>query len=143
MPKVRTGSAEKWSRRTAQATADYVAGIQNPRADWAAQTTNAEPNYQSGVQQAIAAKRFSGGVRRRGTAGWQAKSLSKGADRYAGGATASTQDYQERVQPYLDVISSLTLPPRGPKGDPKNYARVEAIGKALRAKKLALSGSPS
>jgi hypothetical protein len=37
----------------------------------------------------------------------------------------------------LDVIANTVLPPRGPKGDPRNLDRVKAITTALRAKKLA------
>jgi hypothetical protein len=45
------------------------------------------------------------------------------------------QDYQEGVQPYLDTIAATVLPPRFPKGDPRNLERVKAITTALRKRK--------
>ena len=39
------------------------------------------------------------------------------------------------------TIASLTLTARKPKGDPANYQRVEQIGKALNAKRLATLGA--
>jgi hypothetical protein len=40
----------------------------------------------------------------------------------------------------LQVIESIQLPPRGPKGDPRNIERVRVIAQALRARKLAAVG---
>ena len=37
----------------------------------------------------------------------------------------------------LRVMEGVTLPARGPKGDPKNYDRVKAIGEALHKYKVA------
>jgi hypothetical protein len=44
------------------------------------------------------------------------------------------------VTPYLNTIAALNLPPRQAKGNPANYQRVQAVGDALRAKKLAGGG---
>ena len=38
-------------------------------------------------------------------------------------------------QPYADTIRSTTLPPRFPKGDPRNLERTKAIATALFNKK--------
>ena len=59
-----------------------------------------------------------------------------GADRFASGVEAGLSNYEEGVKPYLDVIASTSLPPRGPKGDPRNYERVKVMGEALRKKKV-------
>ncbi|MBA7568160.1 hypothetical protein ES708_09881 [subsurface metagenome] len=40
----------------------------------------------------------------------------------------------------FSTIAALTLSPRKPRGDPANYNRVQEIGKALNAKRLALLG---
>ena len=126
-------------RRASAATEDYTSGVQNPRTDWQAATLAAEGAQAAGVQQAISRKRFSKGVQRAGTARWQAKSTSLGAQRFAGGVAAGASDYANNVAPFLQTIEATTLPPRGPKGDPRNIQRVSAIDQALRAKKLSMS----
>ena len=45
-------------------------------------------------------------------------------------------DFEKGFAPYADVIRATALPPRFPKGDPRNYTRVQVIGTALRAKKV-------
>ena len=136
MPKVRSGGTQRWVDHASRATEDYVAGIQNPRADWATQTANAESSYERGIQEAISMKRFGKGVKKAGSASQIAGAVGKGAQRYAGGVTDGQAKYANNVQPFLDVINSTTLPPRGPKGDPRNIDRVKAITAALRNKKL-------
>lgn len=137
MPKVRGNVAQKWSRRTASAGQEYTDGINSPRASWQAQTTAAAPIQAQAIQQAIADKRFEKGVARAGDARWASKSLSKGAARFGPGVQDAEADYARGVQPYLDVIANITLPARGPKGDPKNIQRVAVLAKALRDRKLA------
>jgi len=138
MPKVRAGSSQRWVDHASRATDDYVQGIQNPRADWAIATSNAEGNYEQGIQDAISKKRFGKGVKRAGSQAQISGAIGKGKDRYAGGVSAAEAKYASRVQPFLDTIANLSLPPRGPKGDPRNLDRVAAIAKALRAKKLSM-----
>jgi hypothetical protein len=137
MPKIRSGGAQRWVDHASRATADYVQGIQNPRVDWAQATSNAEPTYNQAVQDAISKGRFGKGVKKAGSATQIAGAIGKGQQRYAPGVSDAVAKYSERVQPFLDVIASTTLPPRGPKGDPRNLDRVKAIAVALRAKKLA------
>jgi hypothetical protein len=136
MPKIRGNPGSKWVRKASVASQDYQDGIQQPRASWAAQTTNAAGNYNMGVQQAIAARRFERGVSAAGDAKWQAKSLALGVPRFAQGCAEAQSDYERGVAPYLQVIQSTTLPPRGPKGDIKNIQRVAVLAKALRDRKV-------
>ena len=136
MPKVRQGSSQRWVDHASRATDDYVQGVQNPRVDWAIATANAEGTYEQGVQDAIAKKQFGKGVKRVGSAAQIAGAVNKGQARYASGITDAQAKYASRVQPFLDTIANVTLPPRGPKGDPRNLDRVKAITVALRNKKL-------
>jgi hypothetical protein len=129
--------AKKYATRGAAAGTDYAAGVANPRQDWNAATAAAASTYAAGVQQAIGNGSFVKGVNAAGTAKWQRKAQSTGAQRYGPGVQAAQGDYQNGVAPYLQVIAGLTLPPRAPKGDPGNIQRVAAIAQALRAKKLA------
>lgn len=130
-------AAAKYATNGAAAGAAYAAGVASPRQDWQAATAAAAPTYAAGVQAAIGANSFAKGVATAGTAKWQRKASGVGAQRFPAGVTAAKGDYQNGVAPYLQVISGLTLPPRGPKGDPGNVQRVAAIAQALRAKKLA------
>jgi hypothetical protein len=134
-------SADKWTRRTQNAGTEYAEGVQNPRSDWASQTKAAEANYEKGVQAAIQRKSFGKGVTKTGTSGWQAAALEKGPSRFAAGVAGATNKYAEGFKPYRETIKNLTLPPRGPKGDPANIQRVAAVAKALHDKKLALEGN--
>jgi hypothetical protein len=99
-------------------------------------TIAAAPAQAAAVSQAIAEKRFERGVQAAGEERWRSKAAGKGATRYGPGVSDAEADYQRGVQPYLDTIANLALPPRGPRGDIKNLDRVRAVVQALRAKKL-------
>jgi hypothetical protein len=128
--------AAKYATRGAAAGQDYATGVQAPRTDWAQATESSAPAWGAGVQMAVSNGSFSKGVARAGSAKWQRKASGVGAQRYGPGVTAAKQDYATGVAPYLQVIANLSLPPRGPKGDPGNINRVAAIATALRQKKL-------
>lgn len=136
MPKIRGNPAEKWTRRASVATEDYQQGINNPRADWAQATAGAAQAYTQGIQQAIQRKAWEKGIQKSGTEKWRRKATEVGTSRYPQGVQVSQPDYENAVKPYLDTISSIALPPRGPKGDPRNLDRVKIIAEALRKKKL-------
>lgn len=129
--------AEKWSRVTPQRNADYEAGVRQPGKDWANNTAAAESSYEGGVQNAIQQKRFGKGVKNAGTAKWQAKTLEKGTQRWGPGVSVAQADYEAGFAPYRDEIERTSLPPRYPKGDPRNIERVSKLAKALHAKKVA------
>lgn len=128
--------AKKFAARAGAAGADYSAGVAAPRRPWAASTAAAAQTFAQGVQAAVTNGSFVKGVNAAGDAKWSRKASGVGAQRYPQGAQAAAPDYQAGVQPYLDVISNVQLPPRMPKGDPGNLARVTAVTSALRAKKL-------
>jgi len=128
--------SKKYATRGAAAGADYQAGVSSPRQDWATATQAAAQTYAAGVQAAIGQGSFAKGVNAAGTPKWQRKASGVGAQRYGPGVQAAQGDYATAVTPYLDVLRNLTLPPRAPKGDPGNIARVAAVAQALRAKKL-------
>jgi len=137
MPRVRANAAAKFARNAAQAGGAYQDGVQNPRTPWAAATIAAEANQAAGVQAAIAAKSFAKGVRKAGDAKYTRGAVEKGVQRFSQGVQLAEGDYQTGVAPYFAVIESTTLPPKFPKGDPRNIQRVAAMAQALRAKKLA------
>ena len=135
MPKVKSGVAEKWARVTPQRTEDYSQGVRNPRKPWAASTLASVPNYEAGIQKSIAEKRFAKGVSKAGDNKWQEGAVVKGTARFGPGVQAAEGAYATGIAPYLQVIESTSLPPRYPKGDPRNIERVKVMAAALRKKK--------
>jgi len=125
----------KWTRVTPGRSQDFREGVEAPRRDWAQSTAAAEGNYKDGVTKAASEGRFGKGVKKAGTSKWQQKTLSKGVNRWGEGVRAATDDYQKGFAPFHDVISKTNLPPRGPKGDPRNIERVAKLAAALHARK--------
>lgn len=132
--------AEKWERVTPSRVPDYEAGVRRPRRSWEDATTEAADAYAQGVTAAIAENRFEGGVRAAGDRKWQEKTLQKGPGRWAEGVRISGVDYASGFDPYRDEIERIVLPPRGPRGDPRNIERVRIIADALHALKIRLAG---
>lgn len=132
--------SEKWKRVASGAQAEYEEGVKNPRVDWAEATAAAEQNYEQGVQQAISQKSFGKGVKSAGTAKWQKNAIEKGPQRFAQGVQLSEDNYKSGFAPFRTVIENTTLPPRGPKGDPKNIQRVAVLAKNLHDEKIRLRG---
>lgn len=139
MAKIRSISdiADKYARVTPARSVDYSDGVKAPKIDWKTATLEAEENWGAGVTAAIGAKSFGRGVSRAGTEKWQRKAVEVGVPRWGPGVMAARPDYEAGFAPYVDVIRATTLPPRGPKGDPRNIERVTKIAMALHAKKVA------
>jgi hypothetical protein len=128
----------KYVQRASGAGQAYTDGVNNPRTPWAASTVASANSWSSGVQMAITDGRFVSGVQAVGDTGWQSKANTIGAQRYPGGITAGQQKYSANIQPFLQLLSTLNLPPRAPKGDPANLQRVAAVDTALRNLALTL-----
>jgi len=145
MPKVRPVAelAEKWQTVTPGREPYYRRGIEAPKEDWSEETQAASPAWKAGVQEAIAKDFFAKGVAKAGTETWKKETLRKGVEqrRWATEVAVAGPNYQAKFAPYAEVINTVTLPPRGPKGDPRNIDRVAAIAAALHAKKLELRGT--
>ena len=133
-------SAAKWDANAARAADDYASEAAAAASVWEAETKAAKSNYHKAITAAGIADRFAGGVTRAGAAKYARKINDVAKDRFGPGIHAAVTDYTKRVTPFLETIASLTLPKRGPRGDPSNYNRVEAVGKALSAKRLAMLG---
>jgi len=133
---------EKWARKAAQAAPDYEQGVSQPLTDWQQATTAAREAWAQGVQQAVQRNAFAAGVQRAGTQKWQQGALRKGARRFAEGVQVAQElgAWQQGFEPFAQVIQNTNLPPRGPKGDPRNIERVAAMARALREAKLRRTG---
>jgi hypothetical protein len=132
MPKVRGGAAKRWANRTAAAAPDYVDGIKNPTKQWETATLEAEANHKAGTEAALREGRFAKGVKKSGQQWYESQATGLGAERFMTGAAAGEGTYEEGFAPVRAVIEATKLSPRGPKGDPRNYIRVQEMGMALR-----------
>jgi len=129
-------SASKFVARAQAAAGDYQKGVQGAGDKWAQHTAAAGDSYQAGVQQAISRQAFQKGVAKAGPSGYVTRAANAGAQRYGPGVAGAQAKWQQNVQPYLDTIAGLTLPPRSPRGSPNNLQRVAAVANALRARKV-------
>jgi hypothetical protein len=127
--------AAKWARVTPGRTSEYQAGVQNPRVSWSAATVAAADNFKAGVTAAIASGAFERGVKAAGDSLWQQNAANIGPARFAEGVANAQPRFEAGFAPYAQVLASTTLPPRFPKGDPRNLKRVEAVTMALRKRK--------
>lgn len=138
MPKIRSLEeiTRKWADVTPTRATEYIKGVENPKDDWKAKTLAAKDNYKLGIQSSLANDSFAKGVGRSSTSRWQDKAVRKGGARFGPGVMDGVDDYNRGFAPYRDVIANTVLPPRYPKGDPRNIERVRAMASALRKKKL-------
>lgn len=128
--------ADKWASVTPQRSKDYADGVKNPRRSWSQGAADAADAYAQGVQDAVSNGRFASGVLAAGDTKWQRKAVTVGVARFGQGVQAAKGDYQAGFAPYVSVIANTDLPPRGAKGDPRNYDRSRVIGEALHAAKI-------
>lgn len=135
--------AKKWASVTPMRSADYEAGVRNPRRDWAQAASAAEDSWKTGVTSAASKNLFSKGVSAAGTARWSAGAINKGTARWGPGVTVAEADYNSGFAPYRDAIERTTLPPRFARRDPRNLQRVKAIVDAMVRVKEAQAGIPA
>jgi len=127
--------AKKFSQRAAAAAGDYAAGVAAAGGDWEANAAAGEDNYKIAVTDAAAKGRFGKGVRAAGAAKYVDRAKTLGAQRFPSGVQAAEGSWAQATQPYLQTLGSINLPPRRPKGDPGNMARVQVIADTLRKQK--------
>lgn len=128
--------AAKWSRRAPQADPDYKAGVSDPSVDWMKAAASSEETYAAGVQDAISRKSFGKGVARAGNEKWQRKTTEVGTQRWSQGIRAGAADMEEGIAPFVEALSRVELPPRAPRGDPRNLDRVAAVARALSERRM-------
>jgi hypothetical protein len=132
--------SSKWARVCQSSQSAYEDGVRNPRGDWAENTAKAAQAYASGVQAAVSSGRFQKGVANAGTSKWQANAIAKGPGRWAEGVRLAQDAYERGFAPYRTVLEGLTLPARGPVGDPGNINRVKVVAEALHKERLRRTG---
>jgi len=92
----------------------YKAGVQ--AADWfgPASSEQAETNYASGVQKAVAGKRRQKGIRNVSNEDWKNAAINKGASKIGPGLSAAIDKWATKWGPMYDKVSSKvnSLPPK-------------------------------
>ena len=130
-------STDKWSTNAGRAATEYAENAAAAADKWATMTKAAGATFQQAITAGNIRQRFERGVSKAGASKYARKISDVARDRYAPGISAATVDYRTGAEPYFQTLAGLTLDQRKPRGDPANYRRVEQVGKALNAKKLA------
>ena len=136
-----SASTSKWSENAARAAGEFAVNAEAAADDWARKTTAATDNFGMAISAPGIKNRFRSGVVKAGAAKFARKIRDVARDRFGPGVSAATEDYKTGVEPFFSTLAALTLSARKPRGDPANYNRSEAVGKALNAKRLALLGA--
>lgn len=139
--KAAADAASKFVTNASAAAPAYSKGVATAGPTWATNTAASAQTYAAGVQQAVTDGRFANGVNQNSQNKYQTRASGVGAQRYPQGVQGAQQAYQTAVQPYLNTIANLTLPPRQPRGSISNNQRVNVITQALRAQKLGQASS--
>ena len=127
---------EKWTRITPLRAEDYRQGIENPRRDWEKATSAQKETWKTAIMEAANRDMFARGIAKVGTPKWRRRALLHGPGRFREGVAAAGPEFEAGFAPFVDVIRATALPPRFPKGDPRNIDRVRVIAQALRDKRL-------
>lgn len=127
---------EKWATVTPERAPYYEAGIKAPGRDWAAGAAAGQNAYESAMRDPAVLKLREAHIKAVGSEKWSRKAIAVGPSRFREGVPAAKDDYNKGFAPYHGVIGALALPEKGARGDPKNFARVAAIGNALHKKRM-------
>ena len=134
-------STTKWNENASRASAEMALNAEAAAEEWARNTAASAENFHMAITAGNIKERFRRGVIKAGAAKFARKVRAVAASRFSEGVAAATGDYKAGAEPYYSTIAALTLSARKPRGDPANYRRVEEIGKALNAKRLAMLGA--
>ena len=137
-----TSAAQKWSRNAGAASTEFAANAQGAADKWARAAQGAGGNFRQAISAGNIQAKFERGVAKAAQMGRFARKLAAvGAGRYSEGVGSAQQDWSAGFEPYHGVLQTISLPPRAPRGDARNYERVKAIGQALNAKRIAGLGA--
>lgn len=93
-------TTKKWKARVAVAEDDFKEGVQNPTKDWEEQAVAAKARYEAEIKRSIAEGSRETGIKRRGTAGWQARTIAK-ASRWGQGVNLAEEDFNDAMKEVL------------------------------------------
>jgi len=127
---------EKWATVTPERAPYYEEGIKAPAKDWKEGAVAGQGAFEAAMRdpKVLALRRTN--IEKAGTEKWQRKAIAVGPSRFREGVPAAKEDFGTGFAPYHSTITAVVLPEKGARGDPKNYARVKAIGDALHKKRM-------
>ena len=133
-------SSIKWSDNASRAATEFAVNAEAAAELWAGNTARAVDTFGQAISAPGIKNRFRSGVVKAGAAKFARKIRDVAKDRFGPGVAAAKDDYKSGAEPFYSTMAGITLSARKPKGDPANYKRVEEVGKALNAKRLAMLG---
>jgi len=130
-----TGSlAKKFVTRATAAQGDYKDGVTGAGGKFETAAKAANDSWKQGVTAAAGRDAFTKGLT--GSAQkYEKNATTLGPQRFAQGVQNAGDAWASGVQPSLDRLKSIDLPPRGPRRSPQNQARSAAVQIALGALK--------
>jgi len=129
----------KWAQVTPERAPFYEEGIKAPGKDWSTEAAKGQIAYEAAMRDPNVLAQRAKQIKVVGTEKWSRKSQAVGPSRFREGVPAAADDFGKGFSPFHATIASLALPEKGARGDPKNYARVKAIGDALHKKRMGAS----
>jgi hypothetical protein len=133
--------AKKWGDVTPGRAGYYESKTPAASGKWETNTSEASGNYKASIQSPSIQQLFAGGVKKAGGAKFARKVKDVGVARFGPGVTAAVSDMQTGVAPFLDELSKVEIPARGPRGSAGNYAIVQKVGDPLHKRRLAELGA--
>lgn len=126
-------AAENWRSRASAAAGFYNSQIQASSWKQYAASAQAEANYATGVQAAVAAKSRQNAINASSDEAWKAGVTAVGQARFAQGVTASTPRMQAAMGKLIPAIDTArkALPARGVAGSQANITRVTQFINAM------------
>jgi hypothetical protein len=131
-----------FKKRVEGAGPEYEFGIANPRERWDVGYEGAWERIKEGIREALEKALPLGGVKRKGHAFWQSRTLRKGPSRWKDETPKSDISWFDGFKVFADILASLVLEAKRRKGDPANIDnRVKPVVFALRKRKEELRGA--
>lgn len=134
-------ASANWTQVTPTRSGVYSTNAQAAVSRLVANTIAAIPNYQAAVTGQGVASRIRTNIAGRGARRYPEKIRTVGQQRFASGVQAAQSEYESGFGPFLRVIQGVELPGKGPRGDPRNYALVQAVGEALHRARMTATAS--
>jgi len=132
---------KKYLDRVRVAGPDYEAGVKAPKVPWSEAAIAAKDVFMAAITAPDVPDRFARGIARAGDPKWSEMALKKGLPRFTPGVELGVGYYEAVMRDILGQIEAIVLPPKGPRGDPKNLERVRKIFETLHAWRLARARS--
>lgn len=126
-------AADKWAAVTPTRQGDYTRGVSGAGGRWQTGVDSSGQLWATATAQAAANGEWQRGVAGKGGK-YQTNASTLGAQRFGQGVTATKPAYTTAIAPVLQVIGSLTLPPRQVAGS--NMQRSQIVSDALHNWKI-------